>query len=64
MDSWEFPCRKSCLVFALMIFGTEGDGVQVVFVMRQNQVWSVRGRIKVPSRKITSTLRVGVNWVA
>lgn len=64
MDSWEFLCRRSCLVFALMIFGTEGNGVQVEFVMRQNQVWSIQGRIKIPSRKAMSTLRIGMNWVA
>lgn len=44
-------------MFALMIFGTEGNGVQVEFVMRQNQVWSIQGRIKIPSRKAMSTLR-------
>jgi len=44
-----------------MIFGTESNGVQVEFVMIQNQVWSIQGRIKIPSRK---TLRTGVNWVA
>lgn len=64
MDGWEFPRRRSRLVFALMIFGTEGNGVQVEFVMRQNQVWSIQGRIKIPSRKTMSTLRTGVNWVA
>lgn len=31
--------------------GTEGNGVQVEFVMRQNQVWSIQGRIKIASRK-------------
>lgn len=44
-------------MFALMIFGTEGISVQVEFVMRQNQVWSIQGSIKIPSRKAMITLR-------
>lgn len=39
MGGWEFPQRRSCVVFALMVFGSEGSGVRAEFVMIQNQVW-------------------------
>lgn len=50
-------------MFALMIFGTGGSGVQVKCVMIQSQVWSTHRKIKRPSRKTTITLRTGANWM-